>query len=87
MTYMINVWDIGVSCLFRTDILEEWLKAIKKLDEKYKFTKRNCRWSKTGDITIFSFCKNNVTNEWAELRYLRKPDFVFYGIPEGVKYV
>ena len=84
---MINKWNIGVSCVFRTTILEAWLKAIKELDKEYKFTESNCKWSKSKDVTIFSFATSAGKTEWENASYIKKPDFVFYGIPEGVKYV
>ena len=37
--------------------------------------------------TIFSYPVNaTVFNSWKEIRYTFKPDFIFYGKPEGVKY-
>ena len=95
MKYYIHEWfdtlENGTACVYRTDSLEEWLKKIAELSKKYKFNEKNCRWVKhhkgQDEWTIFSYPTNaTVFNPWKELRYTFKPDFIFYGKPEGVRY-
>lgn len=94
MTYLINKWSdsysVGTSCIFRTNNLEEWLKGIVKAKKKYHIKESECRWQESGideeKIVVFSFCTDSEKNFWKSARYTRKPNFIFMGFPEGIKY-
>lgn len=94
MTYMINEWyrldSDGTTCIFRTDDLEAWLKEIARLKKVKQIRSENCRWqeSGTGDnrIVIFSYCNEKANSAWKHIQYTKKPNFIFTGFPEGVKY-
>lgn len=94
MTYIINKWhdanSDGVSCIFRTDNLEAWLKGIVGVKKKYKITPDKCRWQESGSgtdkVAIFSFYTDSARYSWLESKHTKKPNFIFMGFPEGVKY-
>lgn len=98
MTYLINKWfgssSNEVACVFRTTVLEDWLKAILHYKEKYHIKEDQCRWLQLSPINalrdktaIFSFYTDYGENAWRGINYTRKPDFVYTGFPEGCKYV
>lgn len=98
MTYLINKWfgasTTDVACVFRTTVLEDWLKAILHYKEKYKIKEDQCRWLQLSALNplrdktaIFSFWTDYGEIPWRDIKYTRKPDFVYTGFPEGCKYV
>lgn len=95
MIFLINKWGNAntseCSCMFRTNNLEAWLKAIKAIKEKYNVKEDQCEWFKnktpTDEITIFSFCTTMGKHAWLQREFLMKPEFIFKGFPEGIKYV
>lgn len=95
MTYLINKWNSGegnvTSCIYRTNDLEAWLKAIADAKKKYNITKDKCRWQESGidndKIVVFSFYTSLTSKyPWRDNQYMKKPNFIFMGFPEGVKY-
>ena len=95
MRYLINRWGNNttaeVTCMFSTDNLEAWLKAIAEIKKKYHLTADSCRWLKQKEnwhsyITVFSFCTVMGRESWLSPHYMKKPEFIFDGFPEGVKY-
>lgn len=95
MRYLINRWDAwqsgGVTCMFSTDSLEAWLKAIAEIKKRYNLTEDCCRWLQNTDqsgkkTAVFSFWHTWGKEGWEGITYLKKPDFIFNGFPEGVKY-
>ena len=94
MIFLVNKWgstDMNCSTIFRTNNLEAWLKAIKEIKERYKLKESDCEWLKhtngSGEITIFSFATEAGKRYWVNRSYTKRPDFVFTGFPEGIKYV
>lgn len=94
---MINKWTgsgaSDVACMFRTDNLEAWLKAISEIKKKYHIKADGCRWLQMSEKdypynkrAIFSFCTVSGKREWESESFVIQPDFVFSGFPEGVKY-
>ncbi|MBO7691065.1 MAG: hypothetical protein J6T10_00345 [Methanobrevibacter sp.] len=95
MTLIINAHNgcktENVVCLLRTNNLSEWLDKISELNKTYHFNENNSRWIKNIDSsgnerTIFSFPSSQesvVVDKWKRTAFCRKPEFIFYGIPEG----
>ena len=89
--YIINKWDDGCACMYRTTSLELWLKEIKKLMKKDRINPKYSKYfvHKYSDkkITFFSYAKGHSCAMWKEQTYNKEPHDLFYGIPEGVQYV
>lgn len=94
---MINKWSGSgtedISCVFRTDNLEAWLKAIAQIKKKRHLKPDRCRWIQISEknypynkTAIFSYWDGWGKESWKDVNYIIQPDFVFAGFPEGVKY-
>lgn len=98
MTYYItkfnsNELNSGTQLYFKTAILEAWLTAISQMVKAKIVDEKMCLWYKQvrddgSEHTFFTFFDNpyNMRN-YAKLPFVKKPEFIFEGVPEGVKYV
>ena len=81
-TYYINVWFGGyasedTALLYRTNKLEDFISHVEEVIEKNHLNQNNSRTIIRGDNTFFSFCKENGTNAWRDMKYFSPPDKSF----------
>lgn len=88
-----NELNSGTQLFFRTNDLQQWLEAIVHVKEKYRIKENMCLWQKNvredgSEHTFFTFFDTKQSKEnYKRLPFCRKPEFIFEGFPEGVKYV
>lgn len=98
MTYYITRFssvemNSGTQLFLRTDSLDLWLTEIAKLLKKKVTYKNRCLYYKQtrsdgSEHTFFTFFDNEYARRnHANLPFVKNPDFIFEGVPEGVKYV
>lgn len=88
-----NELNSGTQLFFRTNDLQQWLEAIIHVRDKYNIKENLCLYQKQvrqdgSEHTFFTFFDNTYNKEnYKKLPFCKKPEFIFDGFPEGVKYV